>query len=1000
MNLTQIRDLIRNYSQGSGWEEVNKSFREYSVDKDALLEQLCHQDPARSMAMHGMNKIFAHEKDFEPTEFSLNKIEKCIVGVCVLQMLMWGLFVKNSYYVVEYLSVIIFLVFAKYLAVFLDRKADKQMQEAEKKKPKPEYIVIRDGKRVKIEECEIVVGDLVYLKAGIRIPVDGLMIKGSSLIVNEAAVLGEPQNSIKKPVDKLKDNHSCPLLLSHTNVINGWGWMAVISIGEKTSGYARQCVDAHQNFREEGFENLTRTKIEFLYIGYSKVFKNILIITSILIVFLLSVYFFRLKAEHNAILQISRYLMQGLIIVYFSQQFFVEKAYDKYFKFWFSELAIAGIYLNKPECFEEVQKIKTLIFNRADILTTNEYILQKLWLGNEVAEFEQNFEDLEITKPLQADEKTVEILTQAILGNIDEIMPNKIDRSFIRFLSSIVGITEEEMPDQLASHYDLSNFRCFANSDNKRMMTLIDKVSGDKKLLIKGDFEDLYRQCTFYINDEGNQVKIDNETRDRIRGEIMNAQTECMIPICIWFKDISQDDLKPQFQNDDSGGPSEEEFEEFLNDQAHLTLIAVALFKNPVNIWIPSCISKIHKTQIKTILASASNTGAYYAKEWGIINEGQEDEEIEGKEFYEKAKNNRFWLEHHIHHIRVMSNTTSLHKYYLTDSLQNLYERTMVISNKPDDLSSIRRAQIGVSCLELDNSNLLEDSSVILPKRGFLEVHNLFKYAWYMERCTKESYIYCISSMLSAVGLNFVFGLVRGDILFEPVHFLILLVIELVVSEFLFKSIVGLDENGGQIENDNMIRAQHQSPLESLEDTHSTIKTYSLDEKSRKIMRYHIMYTIIVPSSVVLFNLMPSPNGYYLSSEGLLARLTTGIPSLNSFLFLFFLISRLWSILNLRCHSPSTYSSTLKTPHFLSMACIVLAVGGLPYLVPGVTAVVQMQPLGVLEMLFCIMLGMGTLTVQLPMNGVWRERNSDGFRRGRHQNMREMQRLDFTNDFD
>lgn len=164
-------------------------------------------------------------------------------------------------------------------------------------------------------------------------------------------------------------------------------------------------------------------------------------------------------------------------------------------------------------------------------MTTNEYILQKLWLGDEIAEFEQNFEDLEITKPLQADEATVEILTQAILGNVDEVMPNKIDRSFIRFLVSIVGITEEELPGQIATNYDMSNFRVFANSDNKRMMTLIDKVSGDKKLLVKGDFEDLYRQCTFYIDDEGNQKRIDNDTRDRIKSDIANAQTECMIPV-------------------------------------------------------------------------------------------------------------------------------------------------------------------------------------------------------------------------------------------------------------------------------------------------------------------------------------------------------------------------------------------------------------------------------------------------------------------------------------
>ena len=113
-------------------------------------------------------------------------------------------------------------------------------------------------------------------------------------------------------------------------------------------------------------------------------------------------------------------------------------------------------------------------------LGCNEYILQKLWLGNEIAEFEQNFEDLEITKPLQADETTVEILTQALLGNIDETIPNKIDRAFVRFLVSIVGITEEELSGQIANHYSLANFRSFANSDNKRMMTVIDQQSGDK----------------------------------------------------------------------------------------------------------------------------------------------------------------------------------------------------------------------------------------------------------------------------------------------------------------------------------------------------------------------------------------------------------------------------------------------------------------------------------------------------------------------------------------
>ena len=47
--------------------------------------------------------------------------------------------------------------------------------------------------------------------------------------------------------------------------------------------------------------------------------------------------------------------------------------------------------------------------------------------------------------------------------------------------------------------------------------------------------------------------------------------------------------------------------------------------------------------------------------------EGNESEEIDAKEFYEKAQNNRFWLEHHIHHIKVMTKSSAIHKYYLID---------------------------------------------------------------------------------------------------------------------------------------------------------------------------------------------------------------------------------------------------------------------------------------------------------------------------------------------
>jgi magnesium-transporting ATPase (P-type) len=199
---------------------------------------------------------------------------------------------------------------------------------------------------------------------------------------------------------------------------------------------------------------------------------------------------------------------------------------------------------------------------------------------------------------------------------------------------------------------------------------------------------------------------------------------------------------------------------------------------------------------------------------------------------------------------------------------------TMLITNKHDDLSTLRRAQIGISVAQPDNSSLLDDSSIVLSKRGFLELPNLFKYANYIEVCTKECYIFCISSMLSIAVLSLLFAFLRGDALFEPIHFLILLALEVVVGEFLFNTIKESDEvTFEQTEQDEF-------------------KGYSLDEKSRKVMIYNICYSVIIPTFVFAFDFIPNEYGYFLNEEGIKHRYENGVPQINSFVFTFLLISR------------------------------------------------------------------------------------------------------------
>ncbi|MDD5626027.1 MAG: HAD-IC family P-type ATPase [Patescibacteria group bacterium] len=93
---------------------------------------------------------------------------------------------------------------------------------------KPEAIVIRNGINKKIEAKDIVVGDLVVLGPGDKIPADGELIEDVNFLVKEAILTGEEEAILKTSIDKNN------LVFMGTVVIYGRGIMKVTKIGIQT----------------------------------------------------------------------------------------------------------------------------------------------------------------------------------------------------------------------------------------------------------------------------------------------------------------------------------------------------------------------------------------------------------------------------------------------------------------------------------------------------------------------------------------------------------------------------------------------------------------------------------------------------------------------------------------------------------------------------------------------------------------------------------------------
>ncbi|MEK6678931.1 MAG: HAD-IC family P-type ATPase [Nitrospirota bacterium] len=99
----------------------------------------------------------------------------------------------------EFLSsavIAFFMLIAEYLDKLTMGKARKALDELIKLTPKSARIV-KDGREIEIAIEEIKKGDMVIVRPGERIPVDGKIIEGSSF-VNQAAITGESMPAEKK----------------------------------------------------------------------------------------------------------------------------------------------------------------------------------------------------------------------------------------------------------------------------------------------------------------------------------------------------------------------------------------------------------------------------------------------------------------------------------------------------------------------------------------------------------------------------------------------------------------------------------------------------------------------------------------------------------------------------------------------------------------------------------------------------------------------------------
>lgn len=205
----------------------------YTITKERCEPGLTSQQVNESRLKHGSNKMTPPRRRGFFSHF-IENLGDPVIRVLLLALGVNILFLFRSSDKLETIGIAVSVFLATFISTLSEQGSENAFQKLSEMAGGYFCRVRRDGATLQIPMEEIVVGDIVLLSAGDKIPADGFIISGT-LGVDQSAMTGETKEIRKYPCrgeKSLPSSHSA--LFRECVVVSGEGEMLVSVIGDKT----------------------------------------------------------------------------------------------------------------------------------------------------------------------------------------------------------------------------------------------------------------------------------------------------------------------------------------------------------------------------------------------------------------------------------------------------------------------------------------------------------------------------------------------------------------------------------------------------------------------------------------------------------------------------------------------------------------------------------------------------------------------------------------------
>lgn len=188
-----------------------------------LKKGLTDKEVARSLKKYGSNQI-SSTKQNSFFRLLLESLGDPIIRILLIALGIKTVFLMKSFDWYETVGIVIAIFIASFISSISEYGSEKAFSRLQESSSKIKTKVLRNGKMVYIDIDDVVVGDIVYLNTGDKIPADGVITYGS-ISVDESALNGEAKEQHKNIND---------FVYRSTVVYSGNAYMEIKDVGENT----------------------------------------------------------------------------------------------------------------------------------------------------------------------------------------------------------------------------------------------------------------------------------------------------------------------------------------------------------------------------------------------------------------------------------------------------------------------------------------------------------------------------------------------------------------------------------------------------------------------------------------------------------------------------------------------------------------------------------------------------------------------------------------------